>query len=285
MRYIKDSQNFLHSRKLVNKLIAQSNITKEDTVLEIGPGKGIITEALDRVAKEVIAVELDEKLFNNLKIKDWHNTKFLNLDFLNYKFDKKVKIFSNIPFNMTTDILSVITKNFEYIEDFYLIMQKEAAGRFIGAPYQPESLRSLLLKPIYDGKVVYRFNNTDFSPVPNVDIVLVHFHKKKILDVKNTLVYDYWNFVAYMYNAHGRIFDEKTSQLFSHEQQKRLRKSINIDKYSIISTWNYEQWLGMFNCYNQYVEGQKKNLITGALKRQNIKESKLQKEYRNRKRK
>ncbi|HBR8112197.1 TPA: 23S ribosomal RNA methyltransferase Erm, partial [Klebsiella pneumoniae] len=58
-RNIKDSQNFLHNKKLVQKLVEESNLSKEDTVYEIGPGKGMITEQLLARCKNVIAIELD----------------------------------------------------------------------------------------------------------------------------------------------------------------------------------------------------------------------------------
>ena len=65
---ISDSQNYLHSKRLVNELIAKSNITTSDLVLEIGPGKGIITEELVKCSKKVIAVELDRNLYLGLLI-------------------------------------------------------------------------------------------------------------------------------------------------------------------------------------------------------------------------
>ncbi|MCV5604132.1 hypothetical protein OFN09_29265, partial [Escherichia coli] len=66
-RNIRDSQNFLHDKKLVSSLVENSNINNTDIVYEIGPGKGIITEHLLRVSKSVIAIELDTSLYQFLK--------------------------------------------------------------------------------------------------------------------------------------------------------------------------------------------------------------------------
>src|SRR3990167_3306460 len=77
------SQNFLFNRKLITKLVSRSSIGKKDTVLEIGPGRGIITQELLKVAAKVIAVELDSKLYLQLKEK-FKNVK--NLELVHDKF-------------------------------------------------------------------------------------------------------------------------------------------------------------------------------------------------------
>lgn len=281
---IKDSQNFLHNRILIEKLLDTSNLTKDDIVIEIGPGKGIITEALDKRCKQVTAVEYDEELYRNLLTREWNNTSIIHADFLCYEFpnDTKVKIFSNIPFNMTTDIFMKILDNFQVIEDFYIIMQREAAERFIGAPYKPESLKSLLFKPIFTSSIIHIFNNTDFYPVPNIDIVMVHFHKKEFCDIKKAPIIMYWDMLTYLYNMNGSTFKEKTREIFSYEQQKRVKNSVKFDMDTPISLWTFEQWLGIFNCYKQFVPDNKKQQVKGAFKKYEISQDKLVKIHRSR---
>ncbi|MDD3821557.1 MAG: rRNA adenine N(6)-methyltransferase family protein [Bacilli bacterium] len=284
VRRAKDSQNFLHNKALVEKLLDISNITGNDFVIEIGPGKGIITEALDKKCKQVIAVEYDEQLYRNLLTKKWRNTRIINADFLSYEFTKgiKVKIFSNIPFNMTTDIFLKVLKNFEVIEDFYVIMQKEAAERFIGTPYKLESLKSLLFKPIFSGNIIHEFIKTDFSPIPNVRIVLAHFQKKEYCDIKKAPIIMYWDMLVYLYNHKGSTFKEKTKDIFSYQQQKRVANAIKLDMVSPISLWTFEQWMGIFNCYKQFVPSHKQQQVNGAFKKQDISQKKLNKVHRSR---
>lgn len=282
MRNIKDSQNFLHDKSVVERIVSISNIDKNDIVIEIGPGKGIITEALDKKCKQVIAVEYDKELYSLLIKKKFNNTEIINGDFLNYKFqiNNKYKIFSNIPFNMTTEMLDKIFENYEIIDDFYIIMQKEAAERYIGKPL--ETFKSLVFKSVYSSSILYEFKKTDFHPIPNIDIVLAHFHKKEYSDIKNAPISMYLDMLAYIFNENGSTFKEKSKDIFTYEQLKRLSKPIKLDISTKVSSIVYEQWIYIFNCYRQFVQEDKKSLIKGSFKRQEEKQKKLEKVYRTR---
>jgi 23S rRNA (adenine-N6)-dimethyltransferase len=162
---LKYSQNFLKSKNLVVKILELSSIGPQDLVLEIGPGKGIITEELARRAREVVAIEKDKDLFLFLKEKFKNNPKIkiLNTDFLKFQLPKfPYKIFSNIPFFITGEI---IKKNHlckiwrkKFLEEAYLIVQKEAAKKFVGQPYAKRNqMVSLFLKPWFELRVIYHF--------------------------------------------------------------------------------------------------------------------------------
>jgi len=283
-RNLKDSQNFLHSKALVQKLVEKSNINEDDLVYEIGPGKGIITEQLLKKSKKVIAIELDKQLF--LQLKEKLNNKSLtliNADFLKYNISNdNYKVFSNIPFNMTSDILTKLLTNINPPKDMYIIMQYEATLKYAGDPYYKDTLKSLMFKPMYDIKIIHRFDKYDFKPAPNVTIVLTHFHKKEFCDIKKATMLEYWDFLSYVYSASGLTFKEKTKKIFSYEQQKRIRKNLNLNEETFISDWTYEQWLKLFNVYNQMVSIEKKQLVKGAYNKLLNEQSKLQKMHRNR---
>lgn len=282
MRNIKDSQNFLHDKSIVERIVKMSNINKSDIVIEIGPGKGIITEALDKKCKQVITIEYDKDLYNVLIHKKFENTKIINDDFLNYKFqtNNKYKIFSNIPFNMTTEILDKIFENYEVIDDFYIIMQKEAAERYIGTPQ--ETFKSLIFKSVYSSNILHEFKKSDFHPIPNIDIVLAHFHKKEYSDIKNASVTMYLDMLAYIFNEKGSTFKEKSKSVFTYEQLKRLSKPIKLNINTTISSITYTEWISIFNCYRQFVQEDKKSLIKGSFKRQKENQKKLEKIHRTR---
>ena len=282
MRNIKDSQNFLHDKSIVEQIVNISNININDTVIEIGPGKGIITEVLDKKCKQVIAIEYDNDLYNLLVRKNFNNTEIINDDFLNFKFHEniKYKIFSNIPFNMTTEILDKLFENYEVIDDFYIIMQKEAAERYIGKPL--ETFKSLVFKSIYFSDILYEFKKSDFHPIPNIDIVLAHFHKKEYSDIKNVPISMYLDMLSYIFNENGSTFKEKSKNIFTYEQLKRLSKPIKLDINTKISSITYTEWISIFNCYRQFVQEDKKSLIKGSFKRQEENQKKLEKIHRTR---
>ena len=102
MKNLGYSQNFLVNKKLVERLISKSNIDVTDYVIEIGPGKGIITDVLSQHAGEVVAVEYDQELYNNLVRYHSHdNVTYIFGDFLKYKLplNRRYKIFSNCKNN------------------------------------------------------------------------------------------------------------------------------------------------------------------------------------------
>jgi len=282
-REIKDSQNFLHDKKLVYNLVTNSNINNNDIVYEIGPGKGIITNQLLSVSKRVIAIELDNSLYqsvNQTLISE--KLTLVNQDFMTVKLpDGNYKVFSNIPFNMTGEILTKLLTAANPPQDMYIIMQYEAMLKYAGTPYYKNSLKSLMFKPLYDIKLVYEFQPSDFKPKPNVFIVLVHFHKKEYCDIKKATMIEYWDFLSFIYTAPGLNFKQKTKKIFSYEQQKRLKKIINLDEELNFSDWTYLQWIKMFDTYKQLVCQDKKKLIEGSYQKLLIKQSKLEKIHRN----
>src|SRR5689334_9002091 len=103
------SQNFLHNRKLTEKLVRLSSIGQNDTVLEIGPGKGIITEQLIHIARNIIAVELDTELYLYLRrrfARSLYKLNLVNKDFLRYRLPQSsYKVFANIPFSIEGKII------------------------------------------------------------------------------------------------------------------------------------------------------------------------------------
>lgn len=282
---LSDSQNYLHSKQLVRDLIAKSNICNSDLVLEIGPGKGIITEELIKCSHKVIAVELDSNLYLKLKehFSNATNLQLINADFLKTSLPgEDYKVFSNIPFNLTADIINKLLGTHIPPKDMFIIMQYEAALKYAGEPYYSESMKSLMYKPYFDIKIIHEFSPKDFYPIPNATIVLANFHKKEFSDIKNATIMEYWDFLSYVFSAQGKFFKEKTKKIFSYEQQKRLKKSLGIDEEDHISVWTYNQWLGLFDCYNKLVSKEKKQLVIGSYDHLSLQQSKLKKEHRNR---
>lgn len=287
-RVISNSQNFIHSKILVKKILSLSNLSEEDVVIEIGPGKGIITNELCEICNEVIAIEYDKDLCSKLQsnFNGIGNFKLINMDFMKYQLPNyQYKVFSNIPFNMTAEILQKLLDINTQVTDAYLIvLQYEAALKYIGKPYYEDCFRSLLYKPIFEAKIIYEFQPTDFSPQPSARIVLVHFHRRECSDIKLESYCNYRDFLAYVYTSSGKTFKEKTKNVFSYEQQKRLRKSCHIEFESSISSCTYEQWICLFDCYNKYVSKEKKSIVEGAYFRMLSSQKKINKQHRNRNR-
>ena len=275
MNNLSISQNFLNDKNLVTNLLSLTNININDTILEIGPGKGIITIELSKICKNIIAIECDDKLYELLQSLNISNANIIYEDFLNYEFNSNVKIFSNIPFNITSNIFNKILDNYEYINDFYFIIQKEAAEMYMGI--NKETFKSLLFKPIYNSEIIYNFKKTDFEPSPDVNTVLVHFSKREYCDIKNAKISDYFDFIAYIFDNNETTVQGKLKKIITYEQLKRIKRLLKCSLNSKITDLCYQDILTLFNTYRDYVPAPKKNIVQGSYIMLKNKQEKLDK--------
>ena len=129
MTQVSYSQNFITGKKLINRIVQLSNIDKNDTVIEIGTGKGHLTEALCQKGGCVYSVEIDRNLYESTKEKLSHisNLRLIHGDFLNYSLPKKgdYKVFANIPYFITTQI---VEKNDTSVKFSYRYMACHGKG-------------------------------------------------------------------------------------------------------------------------------------------------------------
>lgn len=181
VKQVSDSQNFLTSPKLIQRIVRFAGFQREDVVLEIGTGKGHLTEELCRQAGKVCSVEIDKRLMESAgkRLSKYSNVELVSGDFLKYHLPEKgaYQVFANIPFFLTTQIMEKLTQGKNPPTDIWLVMEKGAAKRFMGIP--KETKKSLALKVRWEMKMVYHFRREDFHPKPSVDCVLVHFGRKQ----------------------------------------------------------------------------------------------------------
>ena len=203
-RQLWQSQNFLRRPEFVRSLIEKTDIGVNDLVVEIGPGTGIITQQLAQRAQHVVGVEIDERLATNLRLDfaNKTNVSIVRADFLRWQPPKKpYKVFANIPFNMTADIVSKLTEDRHPPEVAYLVIQDKAAERFAGRPVgKVDTQSSILLKAGYEIGVVARIDRREFTPTPRVDTVLAMFKKRPSFLVEPQNYQLFRDFVIYGYN-------------------------------------------------------------------------------------
>jgi 23S rRNA (adenine-N6)-dimethyltransferase len=227
---LRHSQNFLRDPALVRHLLDASTLNPEDTVYEIGPGRGVITDALARRCGRVIAVEKDPALARALRQRfaDAAHVAVVDGDFLEHPLpDAPYKVFANVPFNVTAAVVTKLLAAPRPPEDSYLIVQREAAERFLGAP--AETLYAALLKPWFEPSVLYRFARADFVPAPRVDVVLLRLRKRGPPLVPEEERRSYRDFVTHCFTARHRTIRGTLSPLLggprAHQLLARLRRA------------------------------------------------------------
>ena len=198
MRNFRLDQNFLRSPKLALFLIGHSNIKKRDLVIDIGAGSGVITSALAKRCKKVIAVEKDaetaKRLKENLTRQNITNVEVFEGDFREMKLpDEPYKVFANPPFSLSAEVFYKLL-NLENLdgkickkedeaprrpEAIYLILQKQLALKLIITERHYTSQLGRLLAEDYSTRIRLPLKPTDFTPPPKVPTVL--FEAKKII--------------------------------------------------------------------------------------------------------
>src|SRR5215217_824598 len=222
------AQNFLRSSKLVRSLLDISSIESGDLVYEIGPGRGIITAELAQVARKVIAVEKDPDFVQQLckRFQNVDNIEIIQDDFLRHPIPEwNYKVFANIPYNVTADIVRKILYIPPAPTEAYLIMQKEAAEKFSGCPYETQF--SILAKPLFDIRIIRALRRTAFQPMPSVDSVLLHIRKRPSSLLKQEDAFLYQRFVRYGFSTWKNSLKLIFKPIFTYQQWKQLAKDLD----------------------------------------------------------
>ena len=282
---IKYSQNFLRDSNLVRELLSKTSISSNDIVYEIGAGSGIITQELHKKVKRVIAFELDRNLYDKL-IKRFQGNKSLELkliDFLSYKLPNyPYKVFSNIPFNITSGIIKKLIFSDNPPEDCYLFVQYEAARKFAGKPIDSKNSQiAVILNPWFEFRIIHKFNSSDFFPKPNVEIILLEIKKrhKSLVDNKNKQKYE--DFVTYTFNQFRPNITEGLSGVIGKQDLIKLAKQSAFSTTSKPSELNFRDWYSLFNIFNSLSKNKQK-LIMGSFAKQLEQQEKIEKIHRTR---
>ena len=179
----KYGQIFLQNKYFAEKIVDSLNCMEDDIILEIGPGKGVLTELLlQKRHKKLLVVEIDKRL-SQLLIEKFPTgltiiqDNILNLSFRQIAEKNKIKLIGNIPYYITSDIIFKIIDNYNYIKCAVLMVQKEVANRLV-ASIKTKDYGILTILAGFHGKVSHLFDITreNFSPVPNVDSSVVHLN-------------------------------------------------------------------------------------------------------------
>lgn len=190
-------QNFLIDGNTVRKIVYLAGITKEDCVIEIGPGMGTLTEELAINAKKVISIELDNRLKPILEetLAPYDNTKIIYEDVL--KVDLKelikteckglnVKIVANLPYYVTTPIIAKLIESELPIQSISLMVQKEVAQRIVAKAHTKDyGSLSLFVQFYAEAKILMKVPKTVFMPQPKVDSVVINLKLREKLPQAN----------------------------------------------------------------------------------------------------
>lgn len=181
----KFGQNFLVDTHVLEKIIDAAGVTKDDMVLEIGPGIGTMTQYLAENAKQVVAVEIDSKLIPILEetLKEYQNITVINDDILkidigqlakDYNRDRPIKVVANLPYYITTPIIMGLFESNVPIDNITVMVQKEVADRMqVGPGTKDYGALSLAVQYYAQPYIVANVPPNCFIPRPNVGSAVI----------------------------------------------------------------------------------------------------------------
>ena len=196
----KFGQNFLIDTHVLDKIIRAAGVTKEDMVLEIGPGIGTMTQCLAEAAGRVVAVEIDSNLIPILKdtLKDYDNITVINEDILEvdikklaeeYNGGRPIKVVANLPYYITTPIIMGLFESEVPIDNITVMVQKEVADRMQTGPGSKDyGALSLAVQYYAEPYIVANVPPNCFIPRPNVGSAVIRLtrHQKPPVEVKDS---------------------------------------------------------------------------------------------------
>ena len=228
-------QNFLNDTNLLSKIVDDGKISTKDTILEIGPGTGSLTnEILKKKPKKLIVVEKDNNLSEFLFNRFGDQIKILNKDILtcykDFNYDEPIKVFGNLPYNVSTKILTSFIKienlNKKF-NKFIFIFQKEVADRIIAEENTRNYGRlSILTSWKLNREKILDINPKFFFPKPKVWSSLISLTPKiKIEHLKNVKHLEYITNI--FFNQRRKMIRKPMRQLFTNYE--KVAKNLNLD--------------------------------------------------------
>ncbi len=172
----KYGQNFLtDAQDILSRIMDVAGVGPDESIVEIGPGEGALTKLLLDSAKDVTCVEIDTDLEKILRNKFEKNSKFqlIMQDILEVDFDekigKKVKVVANIPYYITSPIINKLIENRKYVDEIFIMVQKEVAERVCAKSGKERSILTLAVEYFADTEYLFTIPKEAFTPVPKVD--------------------------------------------------------------------------------------------------------------------
>ncbi len=282
-REIRYSQNFLRDPRVVAALLDECHLEPDSVVYEIGPGKGIMTEQLAVRYPHVVAIEKDPQLAALLRRRFARtpNVTIREGDFLHYRLPReRYQVVANIPFNITSAIVTKLTTAPTPPEHAYLSMQREAADTLLGRPR--ESLRTVLLKPWFEIETIHHFRRIDFEPAPRVDVVMLRLRKRGPPLVSHRDRQSFRDFVTYTFTAWQPTIELALRRLCARRHFNTLRGGLSFSLDVAPTALALDHWLELFAAFQVSVDAHEKTAIDGSEKRLAQQQSALHKEHRTR---
>jgi len=250
------SQNFLIDRNIISKIVAAAEITPQDLVIEIGPGPGALTEFLLKTGAKVIAVEKDPILATALKRFQTaeHHLEIYEQDFLTFPLEpflkerlekgRKAKIVSNLPYHLTTPIISHLVPLHNLITSLTLMVQKEVADRFVAKKNSRDySSFTVFLNYFSISKTCFTIEPTCFHPKPKVRSAVVHF---SLIPPPRPVSAEFFRMTRTAFQKRRKMLRSSLKDLYGPEKIEQALIELGFSKETRPQELSLEEFIGLY---------------------------------------
>ena len=251
----KMGQNFLSNPLVIDEICANiPDLSNYDCILEIGPGLGAITEYLVSNNKPLICVELDKRLYADLKHKfkncknlDLINNDFLEVDLASITKDyKNIIVVANIPYSITTPII-LKCLSFDKIRCLYIMVQKEVADKWIYSKTSNRNAATNIINYYFDMTKVMSIKNTSFTPIPKVDSAMVLLNKKS----DEAYDPDFYKFMKTFFLAKRKKMLNNLPANITRQQILPLLIEFGFDENVRAEALDYNHWKKLYQAFKK----------------------------------
>jgi 16S rRNA (adenine1518-N6/adenine1519-N6)-dimethyltransferase len=218
-------QNFLKNVGIAEKMASLADIGRQDTVVEIGPGRGILTRVLLKYTSEVIAIEKDDNLFEQLGmgLKDFSGLQLVHQDILESDLERLIpdgaKIVSNLPYNIATQLIMRLVNHAGRIQSVVVMIQKEVGQRICAQVGDKNySLLSVIVSAGFDASPGFIVGPNNFFPPPKVDSQVIKLIPKSA-PIPRSDMEVFWRVVAKAFGQRRKTLRNTLSQLPSMDDE------------------------------------------------------------------
>lgn len=245
-------QNFLVNTNVAERIVDACHLEPDDTVLEIGPGKGALTRNLAQQCKNVLAIEKDKVLAEQLKM-DFINSNVcvMNDDILEYPFDKlpnNIKIIGNLPYNIATPIIKKIIEYRKKFEKLYITVQLEYGQRIVAKPNTKSyGSFSCFVQYYMDPEILFKIRNSAFQPIPKVQSCFLRLdllkQPRQKADNENFL----FNMIRSCFEQRRKMISNSLGGTFDKEKIPRILEILKIDPKLRAENLSLEDYIRITN--------------------------------------
>ena len=254
-------QHYLRDKNIKNKIIKSLDLNPNDTVVEIGCGRGALTDLIIGKVLKFYGIELDENLFMNLREKyQSENVEIINKDARSVNISEFIdnnsyKFVGNLPYNHANKILLNFLQNDSQPEIMIVMVQLEVAQRIVGIP-KFRGYLSAIMDTYCESKILFKVNAKSFYPKPKVDSAVIQLIPRKTPLINKQDINDFFNFVANSFVSRRKTILNGLSMgnKISKEIILKVLQDVGIESQLRPQNLNTEDWIKIFYPTRKFIK-------------------------------